>query len=44
MSQYRPEHEAFQRPELCRRVTRQEYARTVNWALEAGLANAGFET
>jgi len=44
MSQYRPEHEAFERPELCRRVTRQEYARAVNWAREAGLANRGFET
>ena len=44
MSQYRPEHEAFQRPELCRRVTRQEYSRAVNWAREAGLANASSQT
>jgi putative pyruvate formate lyase activating enzyme len=44
MSQYRPEHEAFQRPELCRRVTRQEYSRAVNWAREAGLANASLQS
>jgi putative pyruvate formate lyase activating enzyme len=44
MSQYRPEHEAFQRPELFRRITRQEYARAVNWAREAGLANASSQT
>src|SRR5664279_4479094 len=39
MSQCRPEHEALQRPELRRRVTRQEHARAVNWARQAGLAN-----
>ena len=44
MSQYRPEHEALQRPELRRRVTRQEYARAVNWAREAGLANASLQS
>ena len=40
MSQYRPEHEAFERPELGRRVTHQEYLRAVKWAREAGLASA----
>jgi putative pyruvate formate lyase activating enzyme len=44
MSQYRPEHEAFERPELCRPITRQEYSRAVNWAREAGLASAGLQT
>jgi putative pyruvate formate lyase activating enzyme len=44
MSQYRPEHKAFQRPELCRRVTRQEYSRAVDWARKAGLANASSQS
>jgi len=44
MSQYRPEHEAFQRPELRRRVTPQEYERAVNWARAAGLANVSLQT
>jgi len=44
MSQYRPEHGALQRPELRRRVTRQEYAHAVNWARQAGLANASSRT
>jgi putative pyruvate formate lyase activating enzyme len=43
MSQYRPAHEAFERGELGRRIARQEYARAVEWAREAGLANLGLQ-
>jgi len=44
MPQYRPENEAARRPELSRRITRQEYERAVDWARAAGLANAGLQT
>jgi putative pyruvate formate lyase activating enzyme len=37
MAQYRPEHKAFQYPELSRRITMGEYAQAVRWAREAGL-------
>jgi putative pyruvate formate lyase activating enzyme len=39
MSQYRPAHKAFDYPEIARRLTREEYARAVRWATEAGLTN-----
>jgi putative pyruvate formate lyase activating enzyme len=37
MSQYRPMHEAFDYPEISRRLTREEYSNAVRWAREAGL-------
>jgi putative pyruvate formate lyase activating enzyme len=37
MAQYRPEHRAFEYPELARRVTRDEYQQALQWAREAGL-------
>lgn len=37
MAQYRPEHKAFQYPELSRRITAAEYSRAIGWAREAGL-------
>ncbi len=39
MSQYRPEYEAFEHPDIARRLTREEYADAVRWAREAGLTN-----
>ena len=39
MSQYRPEYEAHQYPEIARRLTRREYGDAVGWAKEAGLTN-----
>lgn len=37
MAQYRPEHKAFQYPEIARRINMAEYAQAVRWAREAGL-------
>ncbi len=37
MAQYRPEHKAFQYPELSRRITAAEYSQAIRWAREAGL-------
>jgi len=37
MAQYRPEHKAFQYPELSRRLSYAEYRQAVAWAREAGL-------
>jgi putative pyruvate formate lyase activating enzyme len=37
MAQYRPEHKAFQYPELSRRITWTEYQQALRWAREAGL-------
>jgi len=37
MAQYRPEHRAFEYPELARRLTRDEYQQALQWAREAGL-------
>jgi putative pyruvate formate lyase activating enzyme len=39
MSQYRPMYKAFQYPEISRRITREEYAKALKWAKEAGLTN-----
>jgi len=39
MSQYRPMYKAFDYPEISRRITREEYADTVQWARAAGLEN-----
>jgi putative pyruvate formate lyase activating enzyme len=39
MSQYRPMYKAFDYPEISRRLTREEYSKTVKWAKEAGLTN-----
>lgn len=39
MSQYRPMYKAFAYPEISRKITREEYADAINWALAAGLTN-----
>lgn len=39
MPQYHPVHRAKQHPEINRRITRQEYAQSLEWAREAGLVN-----
>ena len=39
MAQYRPEHEAFDFPEISRRITHDEWKQAVAWAKEAGLTN-----
>ncbi|MFH1681987.1 MAG: radical SAM protein [Candidatus Eisenbacteria bacterium] len=39
MSQYRPMYEAFDYPEISRRLTRDEFDEAVRWAREAGLTN-----
>ena len=39
MDQYRPEHEAFEMPEIARRLTTEEWEQAVVWAKEAGLTN-----
>jgi putative pyruvate formate lyase activating enzyme len=39
MSQYRPEHKAFEHPEIARRLTRREYEEAVRLARQAGLTN-----
>ncbi|HSW38446.1 MAG TPA: radical SAM protein [Acidobacteriota bacterium] len=42
MAQYRPEHKAFDFPEISRRITDQEWALARRWAREAGLVNFNF--
>ncbi|MFB0565414.1 MAG: radical SAM protein [Candidatus Aminicenantaceae bacterium] len=37
MSQYRPEHKAFEYPKIARRIKRSEYAEALNWARKYGL-------
>ena len=37
MSQYTPTYQAFDYPEIARRITREEYAEAVGCAREAGL-------
>lgn len=37
MRQYRPEHKAFEYPELSRRITQKEYTEALNWAKQFGL-------
>ena len=39
MSQYRPEHQAADYPEIARRLTREEYEQAVGWARAAGLTH-----
>ncbi|MCP4660837.1 MAG: radical SAM protein [bacterium] len=39
MAQYRPEHRAFEYPEIARRLTREEWRQALRWAREAGLGN-----
>jgi len=37
MAQYRPEHKAFEYPEISRRITHSEFEQAIRWAREAGL-------
>ncbi|UCE43188.1 MAG: radical SAM protein [Candidatus Aminicenantes bacterium] len=37
MRQYRPEHRAFEYPELSRRITQKEYSQALGWAKQYGL-------
>jgi putative pyruvate formate lyase activating enzyme len=37
MSQYRPMYQAFDHPEIARRLRRREYEEAVEWARAAGL-------
>ena len=37
MRQYRPEHKAFEYPELSRRISREEYSEALSWAKKYGL-------
>jgi putative pyruvate formate lyase activating enzyme len=37
MRQYRPEHKAFEYPNIARRITRSEYSETLKWAKKYGL-------
>ena len=39
MAQYRPEHKAFDIPEISRRITKAEWRQALTWAREAGLTN-----
>ena len=39
MAQYRPEHKAFDFPEISRRITNDEWNQAMAWAKEAGLTN-----
>ncbi|MFH1575022.1 MAG: radical SAM protein [Acidobacteriota bacterium] len=39
MGQYRPEHRAFDYPELSRRISTEEWQQAIDWAREAGLKN-----
>jgi putative pyruvate formate lyase activating enzyme len=39
MAQYHPAHQAFDYPELSRRVTNEEYLAVVHKAVEVGLTN-----
>jgi len=39
MAQYRPEHKAFDMPDISRRITKQEWRRALTWARDAGLTN-----
>ncbi len=39
MSQYRPVYQAFNYPEIARRLNREEYRDAVRWGREAGLTN-----
>jgi putative pyruvate formate lyase activating enzyme len=37
MRQYRPEHKAFDYPEIARRIKRSEYEEVMRWAKKYGL-------
>jgi putative pyruvate formate lyase activating enzyme len=39
MRQYRPAHQAYDYPELARRISREEWEQALAWAREAGLTN-----
>ena len=39
MAQYRPEHKAFDYPEISRRINEQEWNQARSWALAAGLTH-----
>jgi putative pyruvate formate lyase activating enzyme len=39
MQQYNPLHQAFEYPEISRRITREEFEEALSWAKEAGLTN-----
>jgi putative pyruvate formate lyase activating enzyme len=39
MAQYRPEHRAFDYPEIARRITADEWQEALAWARQAGLTN-----
>ena len=39
MAQYRPEHRAFEYPEIARRLTSEEWRQALAWARAAGLSN-----
>jgi putative pyruvate formate lyase activating enzyme len=39
MAQYHPEHDAYDYPEISRRITAQEWAQARRWAAEAGLVH-----
>ena len=43
MSQYRPEHKAFEYPEIARRITRKEYREVVDCARDCGLTNLSIQ-
>jgi putative pyruvate formate lyase activating enzyme len=37
MAQYRPQHKAFDYPEISRRISAEQWQQAVTWAREAGL-------
>jgi putative pyruvate formate lyase activating enzyme len=39
MAQYRPEYQAFDHPDIARRLTAEEWRQAVTWARQAGLEN-----
>jgi putative pyruvate formate lyase activating enzyme len=39
MAQYRPDHKAFDHPEIARRISTEEWQQALLWAREAGLKN-----
>ena len=43
MSQYQPCYQAFEYPQIARRITAKEYKDSMQWAKEAGLTNVHFQ-
>ncbi|MCK5136994.1 MAG: hypothetical protein KAR19_14505, partial [Bacteroidales bacterium] len=43
MSQYRPLYKAMDYPEIARRISREEYAKVVEWARQEGLTNLNIQ-